>query len=188
MLLTDLFNRCLHIGIIPDIWRPISITPVPKKESTKFRPIAYTFVMLKVFERLLVPWISTSSPAMGVSQFAYRPRHSTLDAVAYLSYSITSSLDAKCENMWPLFIDYANALDSVDRSILLNQLPVNGVQPAVCNRISEYFVNRSQLNGKGPTLLVMAGTFYKEQSTPLFFSPYIEIRPIPSTLLDVSKL
>ncbi|VDP71961.1 unnamed protein product [Echinostoma caproni] len=50
-VLTALFNQCLKNGIIPDRWKAASIAPMPKRATSKFRPIACRSVVLKLFEK-----------------------------------------------------------------------------------------------------------------------------------------
>ncbi|VDP95460.1 unnamed protein product [Echinostoma caproni] len=56
---TALFNQCLENGIIPDCWKAASINPVPKRGTSKFRAIACTSVVLKLFEKLLLQVMSS---------------------------------------------------------------------------------------------------------------------------------
>ena len=46
--LSSLLLRCLQERKLPDCWRAVKITPIPKKESHKFLPIACTSVLLKL--------------------------------------------------------------------------------------------------------------------------------------------
>ncbi|MBM6549252.1 hypothetical protein H7673_10340 [Streptococcus dysgalactiae subsp. equisimilis] len=111
----------------PYAWRPAKITPVPKKEAQKYRPIACTSVLLKTFEKMLLPKISNETRGDDIYQFAYKSSRSTLDVVAYLVHSIASRLDKKCQSVRLAFLDYKNAFGSLDRVMLLNLLSESGV-------------------------------------------------------------
>ncbi|MGL5707187.1 MAG: reverse transcriptase family protein, partial [Aeromonas sp.] len=181
---TDLFNKCLSSGKIPDIWRPARITPVPKKGSQKYRPIACTSVMLKLLERLLLGLIKSRTKVDDVNQFAYKPSRSTLDAVAHLVHSIASALDNRRKTVRLLFLDYKNAFGSVDRSVLLNLLSKKDVDMNIIRLLRDYFTDRSQFTyykGKqSSSLPINSGVFQGAILSPFLFSLYIEQLPIPT--------
>ena len=52
--LSSLLSRCLQERKLPDCWRAVKITPIPKKDSDKFRPIACTSVLLKLLENFIL--------------------------------------------------------------------------------------------------------------------------------------
>ncbi|KAF2346319.1 Reverse transcriptase domain [Trinorchestia longiramus] len=55
--LTNIFNRSLETGIVPDDWKRANVTPIFKKGNKQipnnYRPISLTFVISKTIERLL---------------------------------------------------------------------------------------------------------------------------------------
>jgi hypothetical protein len=146
---TLLFNQCLSTGRIADCWRLARITPVPKKGTSRFRPIACTSVLLKLFERVLLnPAISNRMP-VDSHQFAYRQSRSTLDAIAYLTHSVAFSLNTTAKPVRLLFLDYTNAFGSIDREMLLQILAEHGVEKGLLSLILDYFTKRSQYTSLG---------------------------------------
>ena len=116
------------------------ITPVQKKERWKYRRIACTSSMLKVFENLLLQQLHNDTDDN--LQFAYKSSRSTLDAVAYLVHSVASALDRRCKSVRMLFLDYKNSFGSLDQNVLLSLLLESGVTPQVLNIVQNYFSNR----------------------------------------------
>ena len=57
--LSSLLSRCLQERKLPDCWRAVKITPIPKKDSDKFRPIACTSVLLKLLEKFILSKLCT---------------------------------------------------------------------------------------------------------------------------------
>ncbi|KAF2343459.1 Reverse transcriptase domain, partial [Trinorchestia longiramus] len=55
--LTNIFNRSLETGIVPDDWKRANVTPIFKKGNKQipinYRPISLTSVISKTIERLL---------------------------------------------------------------------------------------------------------------------------------------
>ena len=184
----DLFNLCITSGKIPDLWRVARITPVPKSNSGKFRPIACTSILLKCFENIILkeikPLINLNDP----SQFAFRTGYSTVDAVASVVHYIAHELDKKGGLVRLLFLDYANAFGSLNRGVLLDGLMKAGLDVTHFNILRDYFSNRSQFtyaNGSSSSrLAVNTGVLQGAILSPFLFSCYIDKLPIPTSLMS----
>lgn len=185
--LTNIFNDCLITGRIPDVWRTARLTPIPKKEPGKYRPIACTSTMLKVFEKLLLPKIITRTEANDTRQFAYKSSRSTMDAAAYLVHSIASALDKRCKFVRLVFLDYKNAFGCLNRGLLIDLLSEKGTEESVCRVVCDYFTNRNQythFNGKNSSIVpINSGVLQGAILSPIFFSLYVEQLPIPSNFI-----
>ena len=181
--IAELFNLCMFSGTIPNCWRSARIRPIPKKGSSKYRPIACTSALLKVFERVLLNRMTILSDVNDPLQFAYKPSHSTLDAVALVVHSVLSSLDKGAGIVRLTFLDYANAFGSLDRGILIQRLSDCGLGPDVLNVLIDYFSHRTQFtscNGKtSSSLEVNSGVFQGAILSPFLFSLYINNLPVP---------
>uniref|UniRef100_A0A0X3P9X6 Uncharacterized protein n=1 Tax=Schistocephalus solidus TaxID=70667 RepID=A0A0X3P9X6_SCHSO len=99
--MTHLINLSFMESKIPDIWRSVRITPIPKKSANfgpkSFRPIACSSALLKLTERVALHTIIIfSSTFSDPLQFAYKARRSTRDAVAFRVNSDLRDLDEGC--------------------------------------------------------------------------------------------
>ena len=95
-------------------------------------------------------------PNLDSSQFAYRPKYSTLDAVASLVHFIASSLDKKNKFVRLCFLDFSNAFNTLDRNTLCSLLQLKGVPSSILSWLSDYFSDRKQFvvhGGKCSSLL-----------------------------------
>ena len=181
--ITDLFRACISAEIIPENWKTVQITPVPKKDSSKFRPIACTPVLLKCFEKMLLSHMTSQNFEDDKFQFAYKKSRSTLDAVANVVHTISSALDKKCKGFRLIFLDYSNAFGNLDRAVLCRELSTK-LSSKVMNLVQNYFSDRKQFtrfNGKRSCILpVNSGVLQGAILSPFFFSFYVSNLPIPN--------
>ena len=185
--LAELFNDCLAAGKIPDSWKVAKITPIPKKESGKFRPIVCTSVLLKTFEKSLFDLLPTTLTDDDPMQFAFKKSRSTLDSLSVLIHSISYSLDQRQKSFRMLFLDYKNAFGCVDQKVLLEDLFQSGTDTTVCRILKDYFSDRRQYTtfcGKSSSsLFINTGVPQGAILSPTFFSFYVKHLPIPSDFL-----
>ena len=104
-VLTDIFNLSLLQSVVPACFKETIIVPVPKKTKilclNNDRPVALTSTIMKCFERLVKPFITSFLPdSLDPLQFAYRPNRSTADAISLTLHTALSHLDQRdiCEN------------------------------------------------------------------------------------------
>lgn len=61
-ILTHLFNLSLNLEKVPRLWKTSCLVPVPKRsnpsDDNDYRPIALTSRVMKMFERLVLSYIS----------------------------------------------------------------------------------------------------------------------------------
>ncbi|MBM6549349.1 reverse transcriptase family protein [Streptococcus dysgalactiae subsp. equisimilis] len=185
--LCELFNNCLSHGAIPVCWKSVRIRPIPKKGSNKFRPIACTSVLLKVFEKILLNRLEPICNSPDRLQFAYKRSLSTLDALTHIVHSVASTLDKGNKTVRLTFLDYANAFGSLDRSVLIHRLSGCGVKSDILNVLIDYFTDRTQFtssNGhSSASLPIDSGVFQGAILSPFFFSLYISNLPIPTNFI-----
>ncbi|KAK1787339.1 hypothetical protein P4O66_002838 [Electrophorus voltai] len=86
-VLTDIYNTSLSQAIVPQCFKATTAVPLPKKSPAltfkDYRPVALTPIMMKCFERLAKDHIMSRLLAtLDPLQFAYRPNHSTDDAIS----------------------------------------------------------------------------------------------------------
>lgn len=106
-----------------------------------------------------------------------------MDAVATLSHIITSSIDRGHKVIEVCFLDYSDAFNCVNRSILLHELNELGVNVSLLNWLSDYFTGRSQQivlgRNRSDSLPINNGVLQGAILSPYFFSIYIRNLPIP---------
>ncbi|KAI3374832.1 hypothetical protein L3Q82_021368, partial [Scortum barcoo] len=81
-----------------------------------YRPVALTSTIMKCFERLVKPFITSSLPdSLDPLQFACRPNRSTEDAIALTLHTAPSHLDQRDTYAYVrmLFIDYSSAFNTI---------------------------------------------------------------------------
>lgn len=174
-------NRSLGSGKIPDKWRDIKITPIPKPNSipTKYRPIANTSVLLKITENCLLDCIRPNIDLAADSfQFAYKPRRSTMDAVATLINEISSSLDSGNMVYKCLFLDYSSAFNTIPRDVIISTMEERDTPNWAVKWLIDYFTERKQYIriGSRSSLSVVnnCGVLQGAVLSPFLFTCYVD--------------
>ncbi len=148
-VLTDIFNTSLSQAVVPTCLKSTSIIPVPKKSPVSclndYRPIALTPIMMKCFERLVMHHIKSSLPNMlDPFQFAYRPNHSTDDAISTTLHLAFTHLELKDSYVRILFIDFSSAFNTIIPQQLIHKLNLLGLNTSLCNWILYFLTARPQ--------------------------------------------
>ncbi|KAK1796494.1 hypothetical protein P4O66_009523, partial [Electrophorus voltai] len=92
---TDIFNLSLMLSTVPSSFKRSTIPKKPRPSGlTDYRPVAFTSVVMKCFEKLVRDLINSSLPAsMDPLQFAYRHNRFTDDTIAHLLHTTLTHLD-----------------------------------------------------------------------------------------------
>ena len=181
-------NLSLELKTIPECWRPVRITPIPKTTtqvpiSKRFRPIALTSSGLKLMERSVLQRLQVSLTIPEDNhQFAYKRNRSTLDAVASLFHFVCKSLNDKAKHVHCAFLDYSSAFDSVPRSLLLKKLQSFGCPSSLLEWLQDYFSRRYQYVKLGKqqstSSLNNSGVLQGAVLSPFLFTTYISDLPV----------
>ncbi len=147
----DMFNACLDSGSLPDPWRCTEIFLLYKGKGEltdpgSYRGIALMESTLKLYERLLFARLSTWAFFHGLipdSQFGFRPRSSTLDAVFVFSTLIVKYVLLQNTPLYTCLIDFQKAFPSVNRAQLLAKLESFGVSSRFRRCICSLFVGNT---------------------------------------------
>ena len=123
----DILNLCISEQRIPQNWKNIKITPIPKnnqkviKNAKYVRPVGQTSLLLKLLEHYtlkeLRQYVTHSDPF----QFAYKKESSTTDAICVVQTLIAEILD-RSEEARVLFLDYSSAFNTIARPDILSLL------------------------------------------------------------------
>ena len=119
-----MLSEIIESRIFPPDWNKFSIFFIPKKDSTKFRPISLAQCTLKLAERLLnnrLTWWLERNNILPNSQSGFRQNRSCMDNIAILYSDIYESwLNNK--KTFALFLDINSAYDNVLWDILIDKL------------------------------------------------------------------
>ncbi|KAK3554035.1 hypothetical protein QTP70_019154 [Hemibagrus guttatus] len=146
---TNIFNLSLQQAVVPTCLRSTTIVPVPKKPQVRclndYRPVALTPIIMKCFERLVLPHIKASIPTdLDSHQFAYRGNSSTEDAISTALHTSLSHLEHLNTYVRMLFVDFSSAFNTIVPHKLVDKLNNLGLTTTLCSWILDFLTNRPQ--------------------------------------------
>lgn len=183
--LTDLFNKSLSTGFVPEVFKAAYITPLLKKANMdpadvrSYRPISNLSVASKLLERLVAQQLLAYLNKSGLLpqlRSAYRAGHSTETAVLKVLSDILLAIDAGDLSALVL-LDLSAAFDTVDHDILLQRLKTSfGLSGMVLEWFRSYLVGRHQyvrIGSSASTLmLILCGVPQGSVLGPILFLLY----------------
>ena len=172
-----IIDCCISTLVFPSNWKIARVTPVHKSgnrsDVNNYRPISILSVLSKIAEKVvsiqLVSYL-LKNDILSPFQYAYRPCHSTedamLDAVEWISKSIDRGHVASLTTL-----DLSKAFDSVDHGVLLNKLEWYGIDSAW---FRSYLCDRMQVvRGGSQTLPLTHGVAQGSIIGPVLFILFI---------------
>ena len=148
--LTEIFNKAMQDSIFPKCLKDAKIVPLykggDKQVLGNYRPISLLNCLSKVFERILHKRIYSffmSQRLFNDRQFGFRPKRSTVDAIADLLEDTRAKLD-RGEEVAMSFLDFRKAFDTVNHEILFKKLEAYGIRGSVLQLIKSYMSERKQ--------------------------------------------
>ena len=149
-----LINTSISTLTFPDAWQVAIVTSIHKSGDPdiagNFRPISILPALSKILEKVVCSQLSSyliNNHILSPFQYAYRPSHSTEDALLDVVEWVARKVDAGDVTSLTS-IDLSKAFDSVDHSMLLNKLGWYGISSSW---FSSYLSGRSQLLRGGST-------------------------------------
>jgi ribonuclease HI len=160
-LFLNLFNKCLHFGYFPKIWK-ISVIKIllkssekPKQEIKSYRPISLLCVVAKVLEKLVINRINYhmySNNLLSELQFGFTPQKSTEDAINHL-LNLAKNQIKKHQYLLVILLDIKGAFDNCWWPQILRQLKEKNCPKNLYNLIKSYLSNRYALIKLGNLLI-----------------------------------
>ena len=143
-------NQSLIDRIFPTSLKIARVVPIFKNGNastvSNYRPISILSVFSKVFEKIVHTRLEKyllENAILHSNQFGFRSRLSTCMALLELMNKLTASIDAG-EIPVGLFIDLAEAFDTVDHRILLSKLQHYGIRGNAFQWFESYLSDRKQ--------------------------------------------
>lgn len=188
-ILMVLFAFCYRYHVIPTSWRLARIQPVAKKGDltliNNYRPISLTEIPRKLFEKCLLPVVSSYVEPLSIEQGGFRPQRGCYDQVAVLQEflsqkegCLSTTSKRKMADRWCAFLDIKAAYDSVDRSLLWNRCIHIGLPGNLISVLQVLFDNNFSyvaLNGKqSGQFPIASGVLQGSLLSPILYSVFID--------------
>ena len=183
--ITMIINQSLNTGIFPDQLKIAKVIPIYKNNNldvndlNNYRPISILPTISKIFERIVYDQVYNyleKNSLLYISQYGFRPKHSTEFAVIELIDEIYKHLD-NSKNPLVVFCDLSKAFDTLDHTILLKKMKSFGLSDKTIGWFKNYLSNRKQYvvldNTSSSFMSIKTGVPQGSILGPLLFLLYV---------------
>ena len=167
--LTAIFNSCMRDGVVPAGWKTADVIPLPKKRpsraiETDIRPISLTPIAAKVFESIILDWITHRiQDKLDPKQFGCISGTGTTDALVEMVHRWYEATDKPKTFVRVALLDYSKAFDHINHHILLTKLVNIGIDHHLTRWMAAFLLDRVQRVKVGP---VLSGPGYPNGGVP----------------------
>ena len=145
-----LTNLSIETGYVPKILKIAKVIPIYKNKNpelyTNYRPISLLPSLSKIIEKVVhkrLYHFLNSQHILYDSQYGFRPKRSTIQAITQLTAHILDTLDNKQHSIC-VFLDLSKAFDTINHATLLVKLHKYGVRGLALEWFKSYLSNRKQ--------------------------------------------
>ena len=150
--LTNMYNKSLISGVIPDDWKIGRTTPVykgngSKKDKNNYRPISVVSHLAKIIEKEVQSQLINyliDNDMINVDQSAFLANHSTLTSLHRIIDDFYEAFNEK-ERVAACFLDISKCFDCIDYDFLMNKLEKYGILDVELKWFNNYVTNRKQM-------------------------------------------
>ena len=147
-----LFNRCLHMGLFPHLWKTSRVRYILKENKDKklvnsYRPICILNIWGKILDKILADRLYYYLESKGVlseRQYGFRKGRSTIDAI-YDAVKIIQDIIQRKELVGMISLDMSNAFGSIRRKDIIEILIKIDVPVYLRNIITNFLFDRKLL-------------------------------------------
>ena len=182
-----LVNKSITDGIVPDLWKIASVTPVYKADGKlmveNYRPISVFPVLSKALEKVVYTQLCAHLDQLNYiypHQYEFRRGHNTAQAIAQIYNWVLESMD-KGKITGSQFVDTSIAFDSINHKVLLGKLQnaalsceaVKWFHSYLIDRKQSVLVNEEMSDSRSVVLGILQGSILR----PLLFNIYVNSLP-----------
>lgn len=149
--LTDIFNKSLRDGQVPNDWKCAKVIPIHKGGAkdcvNNYRPVSLTSTCCKTLEHVLTKHLTEfleEHKLMAEQQHGFRRGFSTVTILTEVSHFISQILDDRGQ-VDIIFLDFRKAFDKIPHPKLLHKLSTILQNDELINWIAAYLINREQV-------------------------------------------